>query len=96
MFNQPAEHINVPQNAVEAILHSITNLMNGGHHDNSRPHGLFNLPPLPGGGLPMPIRAISNLLGVLPHPDLSGILKMLPRPPLMNLVRGLPLGLQEE
>lgn len=86
----------MPQNALEAIIQSITNLMNGNRDRDNRPHGLFNLPRLPGGGLPMPIKAISNLLGVLPHPDLSGILKMLPRPPLLNLVRGLPLGLQEE
>jgi hypothetical protein len=97
VFNESDEHIHVPHNALEAIIQSITGLMHGNrdHHDN-RPRGLFNLPPLPGGGLPMPIRAISNLLGVLPHPDLSGILRMLPRNPLTNLVRGLPLGLQEE
>lgn len=93
------EAIHVPQNALEAILHSITSLMDGNRHQqqhNNRPRGLFNLPQLPPAGLPLPLRALSNLLGVLPHPDLSGVLRMLPPNPLLNLVRGLPLGLQEE
>jgi hypothetical protein len=88
----------VPENALQAIMHSIGRMMNGGGRQQ-RSQGLFHLPQLPRlppGGLPMPLRALSNLLGVLPHPDLSGVLRMLPRPPLMNLVRGLPLGLQEE
>lgn len=98
MQRQQEEEIHVPQNALEAILHSITGLMDGNRRqqNNNRPRGLFNLPQLPPGGLPLPLRALSNLLGVLPHPDLSGVLRMLPPNPLMNLVRGLPLGVQEE
>lgn len=96
---QQEEEIHVPQNALEAILHSITSLMDGNRQHqqhNNRPRGLFNLPQLPPAGLPLPLRALSNLLGVLPHPNLSGVLRMLPPNPLLNLVRGLPLGLQEE
>jgi hypothetical protein len=89
------DHIHVPENALQAIMHSITNLMHGNQGPRET-HGLFNLPKLPGGGLPLPLKVLSNLLGVLPHPDLSGILRMLPRPPLFNLVRGLPLGVQTE
>jgi len=91
------EHIHVPENALQAIMHGITNLMGGNRdHHHDRQQGLFHLPQLPPGGLPLPLRALSNLLGVLPRPDLSGVLRMLPRNPLTGLIGGLPLALQEE
>jgi hypothetical protein len=89
--------VHLPQHALQALMHSITGLMNGGHNARRGPHiGPFQLPQLPPAGLPLPLKAVSNLLGVLPRPDLRQILQMLPPNPLLNLVGGLPLGLAEQ
>lgn len=83
--------IHLPEHALQALMRSLSNLMTG-----NRQRGPFALPQLPAAGLPMPLRQLSNLLGVLPRPDLQQVLSLLPRNPLLNLVGGLPLALAEE
>lgn len=53
-----------------------------------------SLPGLPPAGLPLPLKVLSNILGVLPRPDLLRVFRTLPRPPLMQLLGGLPFGLR--
>jgi hypothetical protein len=87
--------IHLPEHALQALMHAITNVLSGGRRDG--PHlGPFRLPQLPAPGLPLPLKVLSNLLGVLAPQELQQVMRLLPGNQLFPLVGGLPLGLAEE